>query len=142
VRWLSCRACCSSPALPARCLVAGFASGVLNSGTGLSGPPVALYLSNQGWPRDRFRLALIATFLASNLAALAVFGLLGLLTWTPVRAMLPLAPAVLAGWLLHRATRDALAPLHGRTFRIVVGVLIVVAGLVSAGPWAWTTFTG
>jgi uncharacterized membrane protein YfcA len=123
-------------------LVAGFASGMLNSGTGLSGPPVALYLSNQGWPRDRFRLALIATFLASNLAALALFVPLGLLTWSPVRAMLPLAPAVLVGWLLHRVTRDALAALHGRMFRIVVGVLIVVAGLVSAGPWAWAAFTG
>ena len=123
-------------------LVAGFASGVLNSGTGLSGPPVALYLSNQGWPRDRFRIALMTTFLASNLAALTLFLPLGLLTWEPTRVTLLLAPAVLLGWLLYRATREALSVLHRDTFRIVVGGLIVLAGLVSARPWSWPIFVG
>lgn len=39
-------------------VIAGFTSGLLNSGTGLSGPPLALYLGNQGWDRRRFRTAL------------------------------------------------------------------------------------
>lgn len=110
---------------------AGLVSGALNSSTGLSGPPVALYLSNQGWSRDHFRTSLMATFLVSNVAALLLFLPLGLLDWAVAGPSAVLAPAVLVGWLVHRATRDAVSALDAASFRRVVGGLVVVAGVAS-----------
>jgi uncharacterized membrane protein YfcA len=110
---------------------AGFLTGMLNSGTGLSGPPIALFLGNQGWEGDRFRLALLATFLASNLAALAVYVLLGVPSVGIMQPVAILAPAVLVGILAERFAGRGLSVLNGPRLRPAIGTFVIVAGLVS-----------
>lgn len=112
-------------------VAAGFVSGLLNSGTGLSGPPLALFLGNQGWEGDRFRTALLATFLVSNLAALAVYVLLDIPSVGIAQPVAILAPAVLGGVLAERFAGHGLSGLNGPRLRTAIGTFVIVAGLVS-----------
>jgi uncharacterized membrane protein YfcA len=49
------------------CVPIGFASGLLNGSTGMSGPPVVLFLANQEVAKETFRASLVAYFAALNL---------------------------------------------------------------------------
>ncbi|MFN0093905.1 MAG: sulfite exporter TauE/SafE family protein [Dehalococcoidia bacterium] len=53
-------------------LAAGFLSGVLNTSTSMSGPPVVVYLQGRGVEAARFRATLAAYFLASSAIAVAM----------------------------------------------------------------------
>lgn len=112
-------------------VAAGLLSGLLNSGTGLSGPPLALFLGNQGWEGDRFRTALITTFLASNLAALTAYALLGIPFVGIAQPVAILAPAVLVGILAERFANRGLSVLNGPRLRPTVGTFVIAAGLVT-----------
>ena len=54
---------------------AALVSGTLNVIAGVSGPPVALYALNAGWPQRSLRSTLQVFFLGVNVAALASLGL-------------------------------------------------------------------
>ena len=54
-------------------LAAGFVSGVLNTSTSMSGPPLVLYLQNRGMTPGQFRATLNAFFLASGAIATFLF---------------------------------------------------------------------
>lgn len=104
----------------------GLIGGVLHTATSVSGPPVILFLSNQGLAKDLFRANLLAFFAVLNSVSIVIFYLYGLM---PARVLtmaawyvLPLLLGSLAGvWLARR--------IDERLFARCVLVVVAVLGL-------------
>jgi len=56
--------------------IAGLFSGLLNTSTSMSGPPVLILLAGQGLPKDQFRRTLVSFFFVSGLVAALVLAIL------------------------------------------------------------------
>ena len=79
---------------------AGFLSGVLASTSGLSGPPVTLFLINQQWQKMEFRNNLGLYFAIVDSIAVISLLLSGFINNQSLMLDLMLTPSVLAGYLL------------------------------------------
>ncbi len=106
----------------------GMGLGVLYSTTTISGPPLALFLNNQGLAQDEFRAAIALIRVAESGLTLIAYLALGLYGAPSFGLFFMLLPAVALGlplgrWLLGRVSKE----LFGR---ICMGV---DAGLVSVG---------
>lgn len=108
----------------------GMLSGFLNGSISMSGPPVALFMSNQNEDKDVFRanLTLYATIL--NVFTIGTFAVGGMLTRRVADTLAWSVPAmivgvILGGWLESRVSQEA--------FRKLALYLILGSGL-------WTLF--
>lgn len=110
------------------CGISGFISGMLTSSTSLSGPPVVLFLLNQGWGKETLRASLAAYFLFCDLLALTALGLSGVLTSEVLATALAFVPAVLPGFYL--GTR-VLPRVDADLFRRIAISIVLVAGLLA-----------
>ena len=79
------------------CIVAGFFSGVTGASTGLGGPPVVLFLLNQGMVKERFIGTLAAYFLFRSIVTLGAFSSLGIVTTDILTKAVLLLPALWLG---------------------------------------------
>ncbi|MCC6381253.1 MAG: sulfite exporter TauE/SafE family protein [Dehalococcoidia bacterium] len=107
---------------------AGLLSGILNTSTSMSGPPVVLYLHGQRLAPAVFRATLTALFFASGVVAVALFMAGGRFGLAEAALTGVAAPGLVAGWfgghlLFHR--------LQAAQFRRLV-VLVLLASSVSA----------
>ena len=80
--------------------IIGLASGFLNSSTALSGPPVILFFSNQGWKKEEFRANIIAYFVGLNIITLVSFYFSGFLTSEVFQVSLYTFPPMILGTLV------------------------------------------
>lgn len=106
--------------------VVGLLGGVLHTSTSVSGPPVIIFLANQGVDRDQFRANLIAFFTVMNVISIPTYYVNGLLTVVELKLALafviPLLLGSLAGiWLVKR--------IDERLFRRLVLYLVALFGL-------------
>jgi uncharacterized membrane protein YfcA len=110
------------------CAVAGFLSGLLGASTGLSGPPVVLFATNQRWQKEPFRANMTIFKILNSiptLAALAPTGLLSTdLAWLSVKLM----PAVLLGLVAGMRFFHGVSP---RGFQRFVLILLVVVSMLT-----------
>lgn len=102
-------------------VVSGFAGGT----TSMSGPPVILFLANQGHERDHFRATLIAYFTIINVYGIIRFFTMGALTSEVLTYAGALIPATLAG--------TTLGILYGgripeKTFKNLIFILLAFIG--------------
>jgi uncharacterized membrane protein YfcA len=117
----------SSDSVVAR-LAIGLTTGVLTTSAGVSGPPIALWLSRTELSPGEVRDSLSATFLA--------IGLIACVTLVPVlhRAHLH-APLVVAGVVCvmagHALGRQAFARVDRRRFATMMRVVVACAGVAS-----------
>ncbi len=105
----------------------GLLSGVLYSSTSMSGPPMVLFMVNQGWKRETFRstLSLVSVCLeALTVVSLSVSGVIGTKS---LKLDLVLLPTVLICFLL---AMKLLTKLNPQRFRIFVTYLVLVTGIV------------
>ncbi len=106
----------------------GFAGGVLQGSVSMSGPPLILFFSNQGFTKQEFRASLIAFFLFMNIATLPVYLYAGLLTGSVLSASMLLLPGLVVGTLagsrLAKGVRE-------ESFRMGVLVLVMIFGCMS-----------
>lgn len=111
----------------------GLVSGVLNTSTSMSGPPVVLYLQGRGFDRGMFRATLTAYFLASGLVAVALF--VAGRQFDPEVAGLTLVavPFIVGGFILGHALFHRLD--EERFRQIVIAVLLLSALLALVGPF-------
>lgn len=113
----------------ARDLAVGFVSGVLNTSTGMNGPPVVLYLQGLRLAPPEFRAALAMFFTITSLLTLGAFVAKHVVSGEALRLALVTLPCVLVGnWLGHRL----LARVDPRLFRRLVLALLVLTGLSAA----------
>jgi len=111
-------------------LLAGGVSGVLNTSTGMNGPPIVLYLQDRGFPTAEFRGALSAFFFVSGIVSFAIFAASGVVSAKALALSAAGAPAVLAGnWVGHRLVEQ----LSAEAFRRLVLILLVATALVAIG---------
>ncbi|WP_334075502.1 MULTISPECIES: sulfite exporter TauE/SafE family protein [Paenibacillus] len=113
-------------------VTAGLASGLLNGSISMSGPPVALFLSNQGTDKQTFRANLTFYALVLNIVTIISYSYNGLLDKTVTSTLAWTIPAMITGvvtgiWAGSR--------MNERFFRKTVLVLIIISGL-------WTIITG
>lgn len=106
----------------------GFISGVLNGSTGMSGPPVILFFSNQDVEKRIFRVNLATYFLVLNAITFPTQWIGGLLTREVFTYALWFLPALALGsWagikLSHRIREDL--------FRKIALVIVAIAGMLS-----------
>jgi uncharacterized membrane protein YfcA len=107
---------------------AGFLSGLLNGSVTMSGPPLVLFLQNQGFEKASFRANIAALFMANNLVTFVTFYLAGLFTVDSMKLSALFLPAVLVG--LGGGILLARRMTEGR-FKKVALLLLIAAGLSS-----------
>lgn len=105
-------------------VVAGAISGILNTSTSMSGPPVVLYLQGKGITPLIFRATLTAYFGVISLIAIGLLSLTGHFTETVGIASILAIPALVVGgfignWLHYRVP--------GPLFRRLVYVILFVS---------------
>ncbi len=88
------------------CVVAGAASGVMNTTAGIGGPPVALLYQHEEGPVVRSTLA--AVFFVGTVMSIAVLARNGALPWWHVKLGLVLAPAAVVGAIVSRPLKPVL----------------------------------
>lgn len=106
----------------------GFLSGILNGSVTMSGPPVILFLQNQGLGKDSFRASLVAFFLATNVVTFVPFLIGELFTAESLRLSAMFLPAVASG-LVGGIVMAKKLP-EGR-FKKVALLLLIAAGISS-----------
>jgi hypothetical protein len=107
---------------------AGFVSGVLNTSTSMSGPPVVLYLQGRGLAPDPFRATLAAFFLCGSLIAVGLFAAGGAIDVESSSLAAAGLPGLLAGWWLGTVAYARIGPGH---FRHVVLIILLLSGIVA-----------
>jgi len=112
-------------------IITGSLSGFLNGSLSLSGPPVVLFLSNQGIDKNTFRANITLYFLILNVIAIMVFLATGLMNRFVGEQILFLAPALIAGVLTGIKISKKL---KDETFRRLVLVVLLLSGV-------WTTIS-
>lgn len=99
---------------------AGFLVGVLSGSTGMAGPPLALFMVNQGWSKTQMRAIMSTVFVGVGLTTLAVWAATGILTPSTLAVDGLLVPFVLGPYLLMARV---VARLTSRTYhRLASGV--------------------
>ena len=108
----------------------GALSGILQTSTSISGPPVVAYLVGRGHGRDEFRGVMAIYLLLGSLTALAIFFVAGVVTEDALLLALVGLPAILVGsvignWLASR--------IDAALFRRVVIALLLATALSGVG---------
>jgi uncharacterized membrane protein YfcA len=106
-------------------VAAGVVTGVMETATGIGGPPLALVYQHQAAARLRSTLAFC--FLVGQLMSLAVLGLAGHASASQFGAAALLAPARVVGAALSRSLHTRVA---GRVLRVTVLIFAIVSGAV------------
>jgi hypothetical protein len=106
----------------------GFVSGTLGASTGLSGPPVIFFYTNQSLDIREFRANIVAHFQIMNIVAIPIYIYSGLFTDETLLLSAQLLPAtfvgVIGGIVINRWMKEAL-------FRRIALGLILTAGLIA-----------
>ncbi len=112
----------------------GFLSGMLNAGTGMSGPPVILFFTNQGVSKDVFRANLAAYFMFVNLSTLLFFLYKGLVTADVARYSAMLLPGLVIGAV---GGIRLSAAVDENIFKKIALLIVIMAGIMSVAPRAY-----
>ena len=109
----------------------GILSGLLNGSISMSGPPVALFLTNQNVSKQTFRANITAYAIILNIITIVSFGLGGLITPAVTTSLMWFLPSMVAGVILGivalRWIDDALFK------KIALGLILVSAIWTMAG---------
>lgn len=110
-------------------LAVGLASGILGGSTSLNGPPVMLFYTNQGMPKESFRANLVVYFLFLDAFSLPFLWEEGIITRQVIDHTLWFLPMLVIGTaggiLLSKRIRE-------RVFkRIALSIIILTGGIVT-----------
>lgn len=108
----------------------GIASGLLGGSTGLAGPPVILFFSNQSQEKQVFRANLTLYFLVLGLSVLASQALNGIVTREVLNYSLWLLPAVFLGTLFGMKLAKRV---NETLFRKITLIGVMVSGSAAVG---------
>jgi uncharacterized membrane protein YfcA len=113
----------------------GFSSGFLGAVTSFNGPPLILYLMNEGGDKTTIRADLARYFLLCNVATLIIAHFVGTVSTDrlPVYAAVSV-PAILLGWWLGQ---KIFRRMDAALFRRIALAVISISGLVTCGFGLW-----
>lgn len=106
----------------------GLLSGILNGSISMSGPPIVLFLANEGYEKDKFRANINAYFIITNIITVIVFSLNGLYTieifkYTGLQ-IISLIIGTLLGIRFSRRINEAV-------FKKLILLLLIITGLIT-----------
>ena len=108
--------------------IAGFFSGLLNTSTSMSGPPVLILLVGQALSKDQFRRTLVSFFFVSGLVAALMLVASGVMTpQTASYGVVAIPFALLGGYVGDRLSTR----LPERPFRALALAVLFLAGAYS-----------
>jgi uncharacterized membrane protein YfcA len=111
--------------------VVGLLSGFLGATTSLNGPPIVLYLMNEGHDKTTMRANLVRYFFLGNAATLAISYLMGTVAAGRLAVTAAAAlPAIVLGWWLGD---KIFARCDAALFRRISLAVISISGLVTCG---------
>lgn len=112
----------------------GFVSGTLSASTGLSGPPVIFFYTNQSLDIREFRANIVAHFLIMNIATIPIYIVSGLFTGETLLLGAQLLPATLigvtGGIVINRWVREELFRRIALGLILTSGAIAVVSGVL------------
>jgi hypothetical protein len=103
-------------------------SGLLNGSVSLSGPPVILFLTNQGTEKQVFRANLTSYFFILNIITIPTYIYGGLITSEVLKYTLILFPALILGVILGIKGAERV---DENLFKKLTLVLVVIMGILS-----------
>lgn len=106
--------------------IVGLLSGFLNGSTGLGGPPIVLFLTNQNTDKDVFRANLTLYGIATNIFAIILFIIEGIVNTSILNFTILYLPALIIGVLVGI---KASAKINEAVFRNLTIYLITFLGL-------------
>lgn len=109
-------------------LAAGIASGILNTSTSMSGPPVVLYLQGRDMPPLQFRATIATFFFVTSAIAVVLLLASGTAKSYVFLALALSLPAMVGGQLLGNAMFEKVDPVF---FRRMVYAILLVSGVVA-----------
>ncbi len=108
------------------CSIAGFMGGILGASTSFAGPPVVLFLLNQGLVKEKFVGTLAAYFLFTGVISIGAFSSLGMITTDLLTKVAIFLPTL---WLGSYAGIKLLPRIDTTLFRRIASSLVSVAAL-------------
>ncbi len=109
------------------CGISGFFSGLLGTSTSLSGPPVVLFLLNQGLIKERFIGTITAYFVFMGITSIGAFSYLGMVTIDLLIEVAMLLPTSILG--LYIGTR-VLPKVNATLFRRIAALIVSLTASV------------
>lgn len=106
--------------------VTGICSGILNGSLSLSGPPIILYMSNQGAKKDELRGGFSLFALITNLFAISSMYFSGLVNLKVVNYLYYFTPALVVGVFIGIKVSKLL---NEKIFKSVTLYLLIIMGL-------------
>lgn len=107
----------------------GAVSGFLNGSISMSGPPVALFLTNQGLDKMTFRANITAYALILNIITIGTYAYEGLLNETAMKTVGWAVPALIIGVVIGI---KAVGRLNDKLFKTIALWLILITGIWTA----------
>ena len=104
----------------------GYLSGMLQTMTGMGGPPIIIYYSSQKIDRDGFRSNIITLFLLMSCLSFLMMIFNPATTKTTFQFSLELLPAVVVG---NEIGIRIVRFVNDKLFRFIVNILIILSGL-------------
>ena len=108
------------------CGISGFLGGLLGASTSFSGPPVVLFLLNQGLVKERFVGTLTAYFVFMGIASVVAFSSLGMVTIDILLKVAMLLPTTILGFYIGI---KVLPRINATLFRRIAASIVSVAAL-------------
>jgi uncharacterized protein len=110
--------------------VAGLCGGMLGGAFNTSGPPVILYATARGWPKDRFRATLQIYFSVTGALAMTLFIASGVVNSTSVYWTVIAVPTMVAGFGIGQIVARRVSPEQFRVM-VLIGLGIMGANYLS-----------
>ncbi|MBA5851564.1 MULTISPECIES: sulfite exporter TauE/SafE family protein [unclassified Clostridium] len=112
----------------------GFISGVLNGSVSISGPPIALFLNNEGYSKDEFRASFAVYGFIENILTIITLGFDGLLSKYMFSVLAINIIPLLLGSLLGIFISNKISNSHFKKivlfFLIIISVVIIINSLM------------
>ncbi|MHC1567161.1 MAG: sulfite exporter TauE/SafE family protein [Candidatus Syntropharchaeia archaeon] len=117
-------------------IIAGTISGIFGGSTGINGPPIVIFLANQGWKKDFFRKGIIIYLTIVDLFLFTSFSFAGLITEKVLYFDLIFFPAIFLGFI---SGKKLFLKIEENSFEKIV---IAVSILTGISCMFWGLFTG
>ncbi|WP_430883116.1 sulfite exporter TauE/SafE family protein [Fusibacter sp. JL216-2] len=118
-------------------LTTGFMSGLLNGSISMSGPPVILFMTNEGVEKKQFRTNLTSYFFILNIITVGIFYLNGQLGAQVIKTSVYLLPALVIGVLSGVSLGNKANEDKFRTFTIMMIMAMGLLSIVSSNLQSW-----
>lgn len=109
--------------------IAGFISGILNGSISMSGPPIVLFLANEGYDKNKFRANTNAYFIITNVITIITLALNGYITIDVITFagtnLIIIILGTISGIFISKKINE-------QTFKKAILILLIATGIITS----------